>query len=366
MKKPFDPQFNISPQLLKYLMQIEKARGFLEAANLSPKWLKQMSQNALLLETHHTTHIEGTELTLEQSKKILSGKKIPGVSEHDIKEVKNYRDAFGVLSDYLKTNTNISEALIKSVHKELVKGVRGGQAKPGKYRDIQNYVGNSVTKKIIYMPPKPAAVPALMKNFVAWANQESDLHPVIKSGIIQFQFVHIHPFVDGNARTSRLLCAFYLYKSDYDFKRLFSISEYYDKDRVNFYNAIQSVRENNMDMTPWLEYFAKGLLFQMTSVIDIGKKVILKDALKQNRNLSNRQTLILEHILENGTLKPQDFKTLCNKIEKTKNTPNKPINIRTLQRDIKDLIDKKIIISYGATSKRSYSLKPSWLKGPSK
>ena len=116
--------------------------------------------------------------------------------------------------------------------------------------------------------------------------------------IIQFQFVHIHPFVDGNGRTSRLLCALYLYKSDYDFKKLFSISEYYDKDRRSFYQAIQSVRKNNMDMTCWLEYFVKGFLFQMREVMDQGKKVILKDTLVQDHNLSKRQAVILEHILE--------------------------------------------------------------------
>ena len=77
-----------------------------------------------------------------------------------------------------------------------------------------------------------------------WINQDSEIHPVLKSGIIQFQFVHIHLFVDGNGRTSRLLCAFYFYKSGYDFKRFFSISEYCDKDRQNFYKAIRSMEQN--------------------------------------------------------------------------------------------------------------------------
>ncbi len=361
MKPKFAPKFKISQSLLNYLMQIEKARGFLEAAHLSKSWVKKMSQNALLLETHHTTHIEGTELTLNQSKKILSGRKISGASEQDIKEVKNYRDAFKLLSNYLKTNAGITESLIKKIHKELVKGVRGGSAKPGMYRDIQNYVGNAVTKEIIYIPPKPEKVPALMKSFVEWINQESNIHPVIKSGIIQFQFVYIHPFVDGNGRTSRLLCAFYLYKSDYDFKKLFSISEYYDKDRANFYNAIQSVRENNMDMTSWLEYFVKAFLFQMNSVMDIGKKVIFKTALIQNHNLSKRQAVILEYIFENERLIPQDFEKLCLKIgradKKTKDKTVPKINKRTLQRDLKDMLDKKILQTKGATNQKSYYLR---------
>jgi len=70
------------------------------------------------------------------------------------------------------------------------------------------------------------------------------VHPVLVSGVAQFQLVHIHPFVDGNGRTSRLLSTLCLYRAGYDFKRLFSISEYYDRDRAGFYAALQSVRHN--------------------------------------------------------------------------------------------------------------------------
>ena len=117
--------------MLNHLMQIEKARGFLEAAHLSNQWIRKMSRNAFLLETHHTTHIEGTQLTLDQSKRVLAGKDIPRANEKDVKEVKNYRDAFKLVSDYLKKETTIKESFIKGIHKELVKGVRGGSANPG-------------------------------------------------------------------------------------------------------------------------------------------------------------------------------------------------------------------------------------------
>ena len=220
-QKKFSPQYTITQTMLNHLMEIERARGFLEAAHLSSQWIRKMSRNAFLLESHHTTHIEGTQLTLDQSKKILSGGKVSGADKEDVKEIKNYRDAFKLVSDYLKKEKTIKESFVKGIHKDLVKGVRGGNAKPGRYRDIQNYVGNSVTKEVIYMPPKPKEVPGLMKDFVRWINEDSDMHPVLKSGIIQFQFVHIHPFVDGNGRTSRLLCAAYLHKADYDFKRDF-------------------------------------------------------------------------------------------------------------------------------------------------
>ena len=263
------------------------------------------------------------------------------------------------MSDYLKSESQITEAIIKQIHKELVKGVRGDSASPGRYRKIQNYVGNAVTKEIIYMPPKPEEVPTLMTNFVEWINQKSYIHPVLKSGIIQFQFVHIHPFIDGNGRTSRLLCALYLYQSDYDFKKLFSISEYYDKDRRSFYHAIQSVRANDMDMTDWLEYFVKGFWFQIKEVMEKGKKVILKDTLIQDHSLSKRQAIILEHILENEKLFPKDFEQLALKMSKADKlkTDSVTITVRTLQRDIKDMMSKQIIEAKGATNRQFYCLK---------
>lgn len=354
-QKLFLPKFKITHPILNNLMEIERAKGFLDATHLSNQWIKKMSQRAFILETHHTTHIEGTQLTLEQSERILSGKKTSGHKE-DIKEVKNYRDAFNLVSDYLKKETIIKESIIKKIHKELVKGVRGDSAQPGKYRTIQNYIGNPVTGKTTYIPPKPKEVPALMKNFVTWINEKSEIHPVIKSGIIQFQFVYIHPFIDGNGRTSRLLCALYLYKSGYDFKQLFSISQYYDKDRRSFYKAIQSVKKNNMDMTEWLEYFVKGFLFQMNEAMKKGKKVIWRDTLIKDYDLSKKQILILDYILEKNELRSKDFDHLCIKIGNIKKTSKDRITRRTLQRNLKDMIDKKILASKGTTNNKSYRL----------
>ncbi len=85
------------------------------------------------------------------------------------------------------------------------------------------------------------------------------MHPILVAGVAQFQLVHIHPFVDGNGRTSRLLSALCLYRAGYDFKRLFTLSEFYDRDRSAFYRALQSVRAQGMDLTAWLEFFVHGL-----------------------------------------------------------------------------------------------------------
>ena len=223
-----------------------------------------MRSRALLLEAHHTTHIEGTRLTLEQAERLFSGQAVPEADPEDARELLNYRDAFEFVSGYLNDGRPITEGLIREIHRKLVAGVRGGAAQPGEYRRVQNYVANVNTSQIIYTPPAPLDVLPLMAELIAWLNATTEIHPVLASGIAQFQLVHIHPFVDGNGRTSRLLSTLCLYRAGYDFKRLFSISEYYDRDRAAFYAAIQGVRHQGMDLTGWLDYFVEGLATQRT------------------------------------------------------------------------------------------------------
>ncbi len=346
MTKSFKPIFTITNRITAGLTRIERARGFLEAATLSAAWVREMGRRALILEAHHTTHIEGTRLTLEQAEQLLAGKPVPEADPNDVRELMNYRKAFEFVSAYLEGEDPITEGLIREIHKRLVEGVRGGSAAPGEYRKIQNYVVNSVTGETIYTPPPAYEVPIMMAELVKWLNRKQEIHPVLMSGISQFQFVHIHPFLDGNGRTSRLLSTLCLYRDGYDFKRLFTISEYYDRDRPAFYRAIQSVRENGMDLTGWLEYFVGGLSTQLTEVRRRGEQAIRRDVLIKEHKLSDRQAKALGHILEHGSLTIQDFERL-----------NSDVNRRSLQRDLKAMVDIRLLYSEGSTNKFVYRLK---------
>lgn len=100
-----------------------------------------------------------------------------------MRELLNYRDAFNLVADYLDSGEPITEALIREIHQRLVAGVRGGAAQPGQYRLIQNYVGHSRTREIIYTPPPLEQVPPLMRELVDWLRAETDIHPVLVAGI---------------------------------------------------------------------------------------------------------------------------------------------------------------------------------------
>jgi len=343
----FRPKFKITNKINKCLLEIERARGFLDAANLKDDWIQSMQSEALIIESHYSTHIEGTELTLSQAQKILKGRAVKGIKQDDRQELLNYKAAMDFVSKYLGVKEEITEDLIKQIHAILVKDVRGGTLEPGKYRKVQNYIINSSTREVIYTPPPYTKIPKLMSEFVGWLNRKSEISPVLVAGIGQFQFVDIHPFLDGNGRTARVLCSLILYQNGYDFKRLFSLSEYYDLNRNRYYDAIQSVREQNDDMTQWLEYFTEGLMKQLKEVKQKGEKAIKKDIISQNAEqfrLNDRQQKILNYFLDVNSASVDEIKQEFDFVR------------RTIQRDLSKLVELGLlkVVSKSTTDPTKY------------
>ncbi len=347
----YAPRFTITNAITAALTEIERARGFLEAATLAEAWVDAMRAEAFVREAHHTTHIEGTRLTLADAAGLLAGRDVPGADADDAREVLNYRDAFEFVSAQFDVGgppgerRPITERLILETHRRLVAGVRGGSAAPGAYRRVQNYVIDAATGETLYTPPPTADVPRLMAELVAWLSRPSDIHPVIVSGIAQFQLVHIHPFLDGNGRTSRLLSTLCLYRAGYDFKRLFSLSEYYDRDRPAFYRALQDVRRAQMDLTGWLEYFTRGLATQLAEVRQSGEAALQQDALARRHDLTERQARALGHALRHGRLTIGECEALFPKLSR-----------RTLQRDLRALVKKGLLRRTAGTNQLEYVL----------
>ncbi len=344
----FKPKFTISTKINNALLEIERARGFLDATKLKDDWILQMQSEALILEAHHSTHIEGTELTLDQAQKILTGKTVKDVRPDDRQELLNYKEAMDFVSDYLDKKSEITEGLIKNVHHILVKDVRGGTLEPGQYRKVQNYVVNNATREIIYTPPPPEEVSGLMKEFAEWLSTTGDVPPVLVAGIAQHKFVDIHPFLDGNGRTARVLCTLILYLNGYDFKRLFSLSEYYDVNRPEYYHAIQSVRQEDMNLTPWLEYFIDGLKVQMLEIKDKGEAAIKKEIIMEKvvkAGLNERQRKALVYLSKHPDISRSEYVELFD------------ISLRTANYDLALLEEKDFIERSGVGRAIKYKIK---------
>ena len=100
---PFNPIFTITPKINKALVEIERVRGFLDAVKLKDDWVSDMQKKALILESHHSTHIEGTALSLEQAQSILEGKKLKGINRDDERELLNYKKAMDFISNSVRS-----------------------------------------------------------------------------------------------------------------------------------------------------------------------------------------------------------------------------------------------------------------------
>lgn len=301
----FKPQFNYTNKIVNNLVEIASAREILLTSYLVPRWEISLRREALIRATHASTAIEGNPLTLEEVSKLAQGRKVTATRKAK-QEVLNYLRVLEKIDQYHEDGI-ITEHSILTIHKALTRETLENPDWEGTYRKIQVVVGNRITGEVIFTPPPPAEVPRAMADFIPWLDSKStlDLHPVLVAGISHYELVRIHPFVDGNGRTARALATLILYLRGFDIKRFFALDDYYDSDRPAYYAALQSVNQETLDLTGWLEYFTDGVLLSLSKV----KERVLQLSLeKRKRNakgqiaLSERQMRIIELIQSNGRI----------------------------------------------------------------
>jgi Fic family protein len=185
----------------------------------------------------------------------------------------------------------------------------------GAYRTRYVVVGNRLTGEIIFRPPANEEVPELVKELVDWLNsgEAKELDPIIAAGVAHYEFVRIHPFVDGNGRTARVLATLILYLRGFDTKQFFCIDDYYDSDRSAYYRALQSVNQKTLDVTKWLEYFAEGVAVSIDAVKGRVVRLSSERLRKAKRGqiaLTERQMQIVEFITTTGKITSGDIQKM--------------------------------------------------------
>ena len=175
-----------------------------------------------------------------------------------------------------------------------------------------------------------------------------DIHPVLKSGVVHYEFVRIHPFVDGNGRVGRALSTFILFQEGYDIRKFFSLEEYFDNEASRYYTALQSVERNEGDVTEWLEYFTEGLAIELNKIKEKIEKISVDSNLKQKLGgapvmLSDRQLKIMEYIQKAGYLQNNGFKQLFPMVSED-----------TVLNELKYLIKQGLIKKSGSTKGAKY------------
>lgn len=349
----YAPTYTITNKILRYIGIIEAAREVINHAPLLPYYEKEFKKDAMIRRVHHGTHIEGNELNLDQAERVLDGQSVVA-RERDIQEVINYRRVMETIearspSAGSTTRYEVTEEFIKALHNLTVTKILPPE-KCGVFRMTQVVIKNSLTGEITFTPPVAVAVPFQIQELVAFINttKPDQVHPVLKSGIVHYEFARIHPFVDGNGRVARALSTYILYDEGYDIRKFFSLEEYFDVNAERYYAALQSVGKNNGDLTTWLEYFTEGLAIELTKIKERIEKISVDGKLKERLGgapvmLTERQLKIIEYIQKTGYLQNQAFKTLFPMVSED-----------TVLNELKSLVKHGIIKKSGSTKGAKY------------
>lgn len=308
----FSPKFTITNKILKNIGSIEASKEIIDKAPLLPYYEKQFQNDAMIRAVHFGTHIEGNELNFSQAQKVLSGGEV-SARERDVKEVINYRKVMDFIGDLSGSSKKIEidEELIKKIHLLTVDKILAKE-EAGEYRKKQVVVKNSKTGEVSFRPPMAVALPFQLRDLIAFIKKDTETHPVLKSGIVHYELVRIHPFLDGNGRVARAISTLILFLEGYDIRKFFSLEEYFDSDAQEYYKALQSVEKLGGDLTVWLEYFSLGLAIELSKIRGRVERISIDAKLKEKLGgrpvlLSDRQLKIIEYIQEVGFLQNKAF-----------------------------------------------------------
>ena len=189
---------------------IDSLKNKLDAQRpLSPSIVINLQEDLILRWTYHSNAIEGNTLTLLETKVVLEGITVGGKALREHFEAINHRNAIYYVEDIIKKVEPFSEWQIRNIHQLILKNIDDHNA--GRYRQ-QNVLISGATNT----PPDYTLLNDKMAHFVDWYNSESSqLHPIERAAKVHSDFVGIHPFIDGNGRTSRLLMNLELMKAGY-------------------------------------------------------------------------------------------------------------------------------------------------------
>lgn len=192
------------------LALIDQLKSRLDSYRPLPKAaLENLHENLVLNWTYHSNAIEGNTLTLKETKVALEGITIGGKTLREHFEAINHRDAILMVEELVEKQQPLDEWTIKNLHQLVLKNIDADNA--GRYRQVNVLISGAE-----HRPPNALQVPELMAAFSQWcSNDAQQLHPVERAARIHGEFVKIHPFVDGNGRTSRLLMNLELMKTGF-------------------------------------------------------------------------------------------------------------------------------------------------------
>lgn len=255
---PPDPPLLIDDELQTLLSKADRALGRLDG---SIQTLPDPDLFVLMYvrkEAVLSSQIEGTQSSLNDLLE-LEASITDAARPSDVSEVVNYVRAMNYGLDRLN-QLPLSVRLIREIHEQLLRGVRGRHLDPGQIRRTQNWIGaqGCSLNEAIFVPPPPNEVEDHLSLLERFIHAETNIPYLIKIGLIHAQFETIHPFLDGNGRVGRLLITFLLCQSEVLIRPVLYLSYYFKMHRQRYYELLQNVRDEG-DWEGWIKFFLDGI-----------------------------------------------------------------------------------------------------------
>ncbi|MPZ47632.1 MAG: Fic family protein [Betaproteobacteria bacterium] len=271
---PPQPELRLNAELTALLSAADRALGRLDGSVLTLPNPDLFVFMYVRKEAVLSSQIEGTQSSLQDllaAEAQLFDENMP----RDVNEVVNYVRAMNHGLARLP-ELPVSVRLIREIHAELMRGVRGGRLQPGELRTSQNWIGpaGSTLATASFIPPPHHAVSDALSDLEKFLHADDGLPPLIKIALAHVQFETIHPFLDGNGRVGRLLITFLLTECGVLHKPVLYLSHYFKQNRQAYYEHLQAVRVRGA-WEEWLAFFLRGVIEVAGEAADTARRIQL-------------------------------------------------------------------------------------------
>lgn len=305
---------NIPPSIWEKITQIENIKGqWISGAKLSPQILGRLKKSVLVTSTGASTRIEGSKLSDEEVEKLMRGLSVQKFSDRDIQEVQGYYELLQAVFDSWE-QIRFTENNIKNLHHQMLQYVNKDQLHRGEYKKKENKVHmvNEIGESmgILFDTTEAFLTPKQMQELVEWTNEallQKTFHPLLIVGHFIVEFLHIHPFEDGNGRISRILTNLLLLQTDFAYMPYISHEKIIETNKAEYYLALRksqnTLRKNKeeQNILPWLEFFLTMVLEQSKEALELLSNTNLE------KLLTSKQLTVWNSIQSVDCASPRDI-----------------------------------------------------------
>ncbi|RYD27417.1 MAG: Fic family protein [Verrucomicrobiaceae bacterium] len=298
----------ISPEMLRLVAELDEFRAQWKAFKaMTPERLTALRHSATIESIGSSTRIEGSKLSDRQVADLLKNLATTSFRSRDEQEVAGYAEVMDLIFDSWD-QLSVTENHILQLHRNLLRHAAKDESHRGIYKKLPNHVSafdaDGRELGVVFETCSPFETPMAMERLCRWlaqAEADRELHPLLITGIFTVWFLAIHPFLDGNGRLSRVLTTLLLLRAGYHHVPYASLESVIEQNKDTYYLALRQTQTTfgsaSPDWTPWLTFFLRCLVRQKNNLL--GK---MQAAQVRMENLTPMAARLMELAGERGRL----------------------------------------------------------------